>query len=411
MPRECLAIIESKSKVRYPRNKPVVAKVSTNTSTSGISPDVAELKDMVNALLLDKKGQNHSPAPVKAVEESCVTCGGPILPETHEGDVKALVVYLCVLRKVVENGNPIERKTWFPDIEPLFKLSYENAPPYLKKGTQRIVDAGIFRFIYDHAIGPFSQSAYADPSEKWQLGVACLQYFQMVIICRILSMYDIKEEDIDLVASQSQLSTPLQMQLPVVELLKELEYGRVAFGLKFEEAMAKSDVNGDNGKSIQTSYDALKEEFVVRKMENGNPRNGLDRDKPSSITWEEKHQRDKPSSEVVNFDTSFLIGLFMDVPIIQELNNAGLVVFTCVNDASSIVFGFAIVGDGMSDAIDYQNNYWNSNEYDDDDDDVGYMRQPIEDETWFLAHEIYYPGDNDIMEKLSYNLVNVLYKL
>nr|GEV79588.1 reverse transcriptase domain-containing protein [Tanacetum cinerariifolium] len=76
MPRECLAIIESKSKVRYSRNKPVVAKVSTNTSTSGISPDVAELKDMVKALLLDKKGQNQSPAPVKAVEESCVTYGG-----------------------------------------------------------------------------------------------------------------------------------------------------------------------------------------------------------------------------------------------------------------------------------------------------------------------------------------------
>nr|GEV47409.1 DNA-directed DNA polymerase [Tanacetum cinerariifolium] len=76
MPHECLAIIESKSKVRYLRNKPVVAKVSTNTSTSGISPDVAELKDMVKALLLDKKSQNQSPAPVKAVEESCVTCRG-----------------------------------------------------------------------------------------------------------------------------------------------------------------------------------------------------------------------------------------------------------------------------------------------------------------------------------------------
>nr|GEU49035.1 reverse transcriptase domain-containing protein [Tanacetum cinerariifolium] len=71
MPRECLAIIESKSKVRYSRNKPVVAKVSTNTSTSGILLDVAELKDMVKALLLDKKSQNQAPAPVKAVEESC----------------------------------------------------------------------------------------------------------------------------------------------------------------------------------------------------------------------------------------------------------------------------------------------------------------------------------------------------
>nr|GEW73241.1 hypothetical protein [Tanacetum cinerariifolium] len=70
MPRECLAIIERKSKVCYSRNKPVVTKVSTNTSTSGISPDVTELKDMVKALLLDKKSQNQAPAIVKAVEES-----------------------------------------------------------------------------------------------------------------------------------------------------------------------------------------------------------------------------------------------------------------------------------------------------------------------------------------------------
>nr|GFA47143.1 reverse transcriptase domain-containing protein [Tanacetum cinerariifolium] len=43
--------------------------------------DVAELKDMVRALLLDKKNQSSAPAPsftpapVKAVESNCVTCG------------------------------------------------------------------------------------------------------------------------------------------------------------------------------------------------------------------------------------------------------------------------------------------------------------------------------------------------
>nr|GFA02787.1 reverse transcriptase domain-containing protein [Tanacetum cinerariifolium] len=76
IPRERLAIIESKSKVRYSRNKLVVAKVSMNTSSSGISPDVAEHKDIVKALLLEKKSQNQAPATVKAVEESCVTCVG-----------------------------------------------------------------------------------------------------------------------------------------------------------------------------------------------------------------------------------------------------------------------------------------------------------------------------------------------
>ncbi|GJX12948.1 hypothetical protein Tco_0204706 [Tanacetum coccineum] len=76
MPRDCLAIIESKSKARYSRRKAIVAKVSTSSSTPGVSPDVAELKEMVKALLLDKKNQSQAPATVKAVEESCVTCGG-----------------------------------------------------------------------------------------------------------------------------------------------------------------------------------------------------------------------------------------------------------------------------------------------------------------------------------------------
>ncbi|GJY46672.1 hypothetical protein Tco_0435735 [Tanacetum coccineum] len=76
MPRDCLRIIKSKSKVCKSRSKPVVAKESTSSSTPGISPDVAELKDMVKALLLDKKSQSQAPATVKAVEESCVTCGG-----------------------------------------------------------------------------------------------------------------------------------------------------------------------------------------------------------------------------------------------------------------------------------------------------------------------------------------------
>ncbi|GJT74410.1 reverse transcriptase domain-containing protein [Tanacetum coccineum] len=68
MPRECLKIIESKSKVRQSRSKAIVSKVSTSSSTPAVSSDVAELKDMVRALILDKK--NQTPAPVKAVEQT-----------------------------------------------------------------------------------------------------------------------------------------------------------------------------------------------------------------------------------------------------------------------------------------------------------------------------------------------------
>nr|GFA56462.1 hypothetical protein [Tanacetum cinerariifolium] len=94
MPSECLKIIESKSKVRQSRAKAVVAKVNSSSSTLTISSDVAELKDMVRALLLDKKHQysaltpSPTPAPVKAVKPNCVTCGGTHLyqncPATSE---------------------------------------------------------------------------------------------------------------------------------------------------------------------------------------------------------------------------------------------------------------------------------------------------------------------------------------
>lgn len=240
---------------------------------------------------------------------------GALLPEFQEGDAKALVAYLNVLQKVVENGNPVERKNWFPEIEPLFKLlSYENVPPYLKgalrnaiasfidvsselkdiiwryleqydlpvlvashiqNGTKPITSqvydmqfelneiearqerypstisflnllnaligkerdlsdrghrfVGIFRFIYDHVFGPFPQRAYGDAAEKWQLVVACLQHFIM-----ILKMYDIKEEDIDIVIDWSQSSmesqsSSLQTQLPVLELLKDFMSGKSVF--------------------------------------------------------------------------------------------------------------------------------------------------------------------------------------
>nr|GEZ75635.1 reverse transcriptase domain-containing protein [Tanacetum cinerariifolium] len=67
--------------IRQSRAKAVVAKVNSNSSTPTISSDVAVLKDMVRALLLDKKNQSSAPsptpAPVKAVEykSNCVTCG------------------------------------------------------------------------------------------------------------------------------------------------------------------------------------------------------------------------------------------------------------------------------------------------------------------------------------------------
>nr|GEX00013.1 reverse transcriptase domain-containing protein [Tanacetum cinerariifolium] len=101
MPRKCLSIIGSKFKVRYSCDKPVFTKVNTNASTSSVSPDVVELKDMVKALLLDKKDQNQSPALVKAVEESCVTCG---VNPTNNGNTED------VQPQAVQSESPVSTK-------------------------------------------------------------------------------------------------------------------------------------------------------------------------------------------------------------------------------------------------------------------------------------------------------------
>ncbi|KAK1371911.1 putative serine/threonine-protein kinase dyrk2 [Heracleum sosnowskyi] len=126
-------------------------------------------------------------------------------------------------------------------------------------------------------------------------------------------------------------------------------------------------------------------------------------DKPLNITWEEKFERDVSSLKINNAD-AYLIGSFIDVPIGQQTNSSGgnrpgggnwlSVSQGICEDTSDLVSGFATIGDGLSEAVDYPNEFWDSDEYD-DDDDVGYMRQPIEDETWFLAHEIDYPSDNE----------------
>eukprot|EP01018_Ginkgo_biloba_P012319 Gb_31636 [translate_table: standard] len=250
--------------------------------------------------------------------KQCLRNTGALLPDFQEGDARALVAYLRVLQRVMENGNSVERTLWFPDIEPLFKLlPYENVPPYLKGALRNAISTfvevspvlkdtvwslleqydlpvvvgppivgdksqqissqvydmryelnevearreeypstlsylrllnvlisketdltdngkrfvGIFRFVRDQVFGPFSQRAYADAVEKWQLVVACLRHFQL-----ILSMYNIAEEDVQNAVDQLPQLEPvpsstvgLTPQVPLIELMKDFMSGKIIF--------------------------------------------------------------------------------------------------------------------------------------------------------------------------------------
>nr|GEY93484.1 reverse transcriptase domain-containing protein [Tanacetum cinerariifolium] len=83
-PQDALTIIENKSKVRNSQSKPIASPV--NASDINSSSEIAKLTHAVNQQtsavttamtdMLKQLQANPPPAPVKAVEEICVTCGG-----------------------------------------------------------------------------------------------------------------------------------------------------------------------------------------------------------------------------------------------------------------------------------------------------------------------------------------------
>nr|GEY37199.1 reverse transcriptase domain-containing protein [Tanacetum cinerariifolium] len=91
IPRECLSIIESKSKVRYSRSRVTDSRANTNVLPSSSLPsnsfDLQQIaasleekleiyKNRFEKSLNDMKASFITPtAPIKAVEEVCVTCG------------------------------------------------------------------------------------------------------------------------------------------------------------------------------------------------------------------------------------------------------------------------------------------------------------------------------------------------
>ncbi|GKC29929.1 reverse transcriptase domain-containing protein [Tanacetum coccineum] len=120
-PRDALTIIENKSKVRTSRNKPIVSKVST-TSSSSPSPDVTALTEIVKELLLMNKATQQ--AFVKAIEETCMTCDGPHpYYECLAADGNTIDAYAAV-GTYNQGGNG-----YHPQGDPNYRASNQMGPP------------------------------------------------------------------------------------------------------------------------------------------------------------------------------------------------------------------------------------------------------------------------------------------
>lgn len=322
---------------------------------------------------------------------------GALLPPLQEGDAKALEAYLRVLKKVMENGNKLERSQWFLDIEPLFKLlSYENVPPYLKGSlrnaiatfaavtpamkdkiwslleqydlpmvvgsaatgytlqphTAQVYDMvfelnevearreeypstlsyirllniliscetetldkgsrffGIFRFVRDQVFATFSQRAYTDSKEKWQLVVACLKHFQMM-----LSLFSPTDEDIQNQVDylpELQIATAHEVrrsstggkaaELPTIEVMKDLMSGKAIFRNLMNILML--GVNAIMEERVSQSHGPYLEEAVYLSLEL--VLLGLSKDSVYSDAWRPVYQ---PVDAVLAHDSRQVIAL------------------------------------------------------------------------------------------------------
>nr|GEU65039.1 TBC1 domain family member 15-like isoform X1 [Tanacetum cinerariifolium] len=73
--REALQIIKNKSKVHYSSNKSNVSRMTTTSRENKTDDRIDKLTDQISTLVDIFAKKVVTPAPVKAVEESCVTCG------------------------------------------------------------------------------------------------------------------------------------------------------------------------------------------------------------------------------------------------------------------------------------------------------------------------------------------------
>ncbi|GJT54448.1 reverse transcriptase domain-containing protein [Tanacetum coccineum] len=132
--REALNIIENKSKVRYSRNKPNASRI--NATSSKTDERIDKLADQLSTLVEIVSKKVVTPAPVKAVEESCVTCGGAHswynCPATDNNQAS-----VCATTGTYNQVNPLNR------------VSNQIAPP----GFAPVQNNGQNRFNQNHVQG------------------------------------------------------------------------------------------------------------------------------------------------------------------------------------------------------------------------------------------------------------------
>nr|GEW27644.1 hypothetical protein [Tanacetum cinerariifolium] len=129
MPRECLAILERKSKVRYSCNKPVVAKVSTNTSTSATNGNVYRdsIQEFVSQASAVKYNQGNTSYRPPMMSNQIRPPGFPPVPNNQNAQLNQRNNQNCFILNQNQGNNFNQGPVYQP---PVFQPPAYQAPAY-----------------------------------------------------------------------------------------------------------------------------------------------------------------------------------------------------------------------------------------------------------------------------------------
>ncbi|GJV83175.1 hypothetical protein Tco_1523073 [Tanacetum coccineum] len=125
--QDVLKIIENKSKVRNSRNKPIVSQVKASNVDSS---EIASVATSVMATMFKQQQVTPAPASVKAVEESCVTCGGShSYRQCPAIDGNTFSVYQDNIQGYVLEAAVNYNQGYRPQGDPNYRASNQMGPP------------------------------------------------------------------------------------------------------------------------------------------------------------------------------------------------------------------------------------------------------------------------------------------
>nr|GEU37539.1 reverse transcriptase domain-containing protein [Tanacetum cinerariifolium] len=157
--REALQIIKNISKVHYSRNKPNVSRMNTTSRENASKSDdrINKLTDQISTLVDIFAKKFVTLAPVKAVEESCVTYGGTLSSNTipnPKGEMKAITTRSGVAYEEPSIPTPkkvVERET--NETTDKEQLNFQGSTAHIQPPVTLISEPDVFpnlsRFHFD----------------------------------------------------------------------------------------------------------------------------------------------------------------------------------------------------------------------------------------------------------------------